>query len=152
VDGSTYQGELFIEDVEVPLLGEEVKIFVRKSRFRVTPVQLKLWLSLFGTVITEPNYIPDEEVGQICSDDLTCCMILNRHMYGLLPAFGRKIRVSYKGQPVQCNACFGLGHLRSECKSERVDWLRYCRIIQSEFTLSASMLGRWHNLMVENKI
>lgn len=152
VDGSTYQGELFIEDTETPLLGEQVKVFIRRTRFRVSPVQIKLWLSLFGTVVTEPAYIPDEEASQIFSDDLTCYMTLTRHMYGQLPAFGRKLRVSYKGQPVQCNACYGLGHLRSECKSDRVDWLKYCKVIQSEFTLATTMLGRWHNLMVENKI
>jgi len=152
LDGSTYQGELLKEDSEIPLLGEEVKIFIRRTRFRLAPVQIKVWLSVFGTLIDEIAYVKDPELPHVSTDDLSCRMILKRHIYGQLPAFGRKLRVSYKGQPIQCGACFGLGHIRSECTEERLDWLKYCKILIAEFSLATSMLGRWHNLMVENKI
>jgi len=152
LEGSTYQGEFVKDDSEVPLLGEEVQIFVRGTRFRLTPVQIKLWLSIFGTLIDEPGYIKDTELSHISTDDLTLRMILKRHVYGWLPAFGRKLRVSYKGQPIQCGACFGLGHVRSNCQGERVDWLKYCRILVSEFNLTTSLLGKWQNLMLENNI
>jgi len=152
IEGCVYEGELIKDEGVVPLLGDEIKIFIRRTRFRVSPIQLKPWLSIFGVLVDEPAYIRDEEATNLCTDDLTCSMILSKHIYGLLPAFGRKIKVSYKGQPIQCGKCFGQGHIRSECTKERVDWLKYTKQILEENNLPSSMIGRWYDLIRENNV
>lgn len=151
IDGATYEGEFVRDDAEIPLLGEEVQVFVKRTRFRITPIQVKPWLSTFGLITNEPDFLPDPEIPNLITDDIKCSMVLTRHIYGLLPAFGRKVRVSYKGQPIQCGKCFSLGHIRSECTNERVDWLKYTRIVLNETNVPSSMLGRWYDLMIENK-
>jgi len=153
LDGAVFKGDFVRpEDENIPLLGEDVKIYVRKTRFQVSIIQLKPWLSVFGEVVTEPEYIRDDELTHISTDDITCQMKLKKHIYNQLPAFGRKLRISYKGQPIQCGACFGFGHIRSECGNPRIDWLLYVKGILEETQVPPSMLGRWYELMKQNNL
>jgi len=150
VDGSTYTGEYVGEDI-IPLLGDIVKVYIRRTRFRLKIHEITQWLTIFGKIEGEIDFISDRDDPSIATDDIVCQMRLERHIPNQLPAFGRKLNVSYRGQPIQCGACFGLGHKRSVCKENRADWLVYAEaIFNLEKNVTAVMLGRWHDLIKES--
>lgn len=150
VDGSTYSGEYVGEDV-IPLLGDVVKVYIRRTRFRLKAVEIRAWLEIFGVIEGEIEFIADKDDPTLATDDVACRMRLLKHVPNQLPAYGRKLNVSYRGQPIQCGACYGLGHKRAFCKSERADWLVYAEtIFNLETNVSSDMLGRWYDLIKES--
>jgi len=151
IDGATYTGE-YVGDDLIPLLGETVKVYIRRTRFRLKIHEIKAWLLVFGSIEGEIDYISDKEDTTIATDDVACRMKLFKHIPNQLPAYGRKLNVSYRGQPIQCGACFGQGHKRADCKNSRADWLVYSEaLFNLETNVTSDMLGRWYNLIRENR-
>jgi len=96
IGAARYSGEFVKDDSIIPLLGEDVKILIRRTRFRLKIEEIRQWLQVFGTIIGEIDFIRDRELTHILTDDVSCYMKLNRHVPGQLPAYGRKLSVSYK--------------------------------------------------------
>ena len=104
------------------------------------------WLSLFGKVESQIEY-RDRDDAPLKTDSLTVSMKLRKHIPGILPAFGRRLFVSYRGQPIQCGKCMDLGHIRSECKQDRTEWKEYVRTQFLTGYIPKNMLGDWANLL-----
>ena len=51
-------------------------------------------------------------------------MKLKKDVPNLVPMYGRKVCISYRGIKKQCNSCFG-PHLRKFCKNERMSLVKY---------------------------
>jgi len=152
INGSTYTGEFIKDESLIPLLGEEVKIFIRRTRFRLKLDQVKDWLQIYGTIVGDLEYISDKDEPDILTDDITCRMCLSKHIPGQLPAYGRKLSVTYRGQPILCGACFSVGHKRSNCNNLRADWLVFSEaLFNLEPNITSQMLGRWYDLIKEHR-
>jgi len=73
----------------------------------------------------------------------------------MLPAFGRKMFVQYRGQPIQCGMCYGPGHVRKECKNPQISWMGYVRKTLEKWQLDRKIYGVWieylnsHNRITE---
>jgi hypothetical protein len=58
-----------------------------------------------------------------------------------LPISGKKIRIYYKGIEKRCVKCFGTGHLKKDCTSDRKDWMEYVSDLMFETGFDLEMLG-----------
>jgi hypothetical protein len=60
-----------------------------------------------------------------------------------MPMYGKKVRIFYPGMKIQCNACYGVGHMKRECKNERVGWMGYVSKLKDSGKFEATMFGSW---------
>jgi hypothetical protein len=60
-----------------------------------------------------------------------------------LPMFGKKIRVFYHGMPHQCNGCYQLGHMKSECTNEKQNWKTYVNQLRDSGKFEKYLFGSW---------
>ncbi len=44
---------------------------------------------------------------------------------------------------VQCNACYGLGHMKRDCKNERMGWMGYVNKLKDSGKFDPKMFGSW---------
>ncbi len=116
---------------------------VRKTGFKLKDEEILKWLNLYGDVQGHIDYENSELVPSIKTDTLSVRMVLRRHIPSLLPAYGRKMSVVYRGQPILCGACYQIGHVRAKCSADRVDWMTYVRDFIRQDLASRDMLGRW---------
>jgi len=149
--GAIYTGSKFVDKPPPPELGQEVTITVKKTRFKLRPAQVSQWISLFGKITTEPEYpiAPDHQT--VKCDDIVLKAILRKHIPGILPAFGRRMMVSYPGQTILCGKCFEIGHIRKTCpQTESVKWSSFVRAVSKEKSVTSEMLGSWVDLLEKN--
>jgi len=139
------EGELVIPKPPPPKLGEEVLVTITKTRFKLEPEQVDTWLSLFGRIVKKSEFIIDQKCeDEVRSDDISCVMVLRKHIPSVLPAYGRKMMIRYPGQPLQCNRCYDSGHLKKKCEAkENVEWSVYVKVVLRELKVDEKMLGDW---------
>ena len=140
-----YTGRIYIERGPPPSLGELVTVTISRFGFCLELDQIKEWMALFGTIETSGEF-KDHESEPVKTDIVTIAMKLRKHVPSVLPAYGRKMNVHYHGQPKVCGACFETGHVRKDCKNERVEWMQYVKIINQEIA-PMSMLGKWGEIL-----
>ncbi len=142
----TFKGCLFEERGPPPELGESVIVNVNRTGWHLEDHQIIEWLSLFGTLESKIEY-KDYESLPVKMDSLSVTMKLRKHIPGTLPAYGRRMFVSYRGQPRQCGKCMGLGHIRSECNDEKLEWKNYVIAIFKTGYIGVNLLGKWSDLL-----
>lgn len=117
-------------------------------------------LSKFGTVLTDINELTIEFKDEVVDsdDDPDELVVLGTgkfevqiqivtHIPQYLPAFGRKMKIHYKGIEKQCTNCYGAGHYKANCKEERVEWIEYvCWFRENYPEVGPELLGRWNTL------
>lgn len=148
INSDKYSGRLFSDRGPPPALGETVTVTVSGFGFHLSVEQIKDWLVLFGNIDGE-GVFKDHSLAPIKMDVITFNMRLRKHIPSVLPAYGRKIQVFYHGQPKVCGSCFKLGHIRKECKNERVDWMAYVKFINQEIA-PLSILGKWGDILARD--
>lgn len=152
IENHTYECQVVIPKEPPPKLGEEVQITIPKTRFKLKPEQVTLWIKRFGIVVKPAAYVVADDLPGIDTDDLICIAKLRKHIPGSLPAFGRKMTVRYPGQPVQCNKCYQFNHLRAKCENPLVEWKHYVKFFitaeeGSESIVPLEMVGEWQRLL-----
>jgi len=60
-----------------------------------------------------------------------------------IPMFGKRIRLYHHGMKKQCNQCFGLGHLKKDCESDRITWMEYVEKLRNTGKYEDQMFGSW---------
>lgn len=145
--GVEYTGELLLPKPKPPALGEEVVVTIKKTRFKLWQDEVQQWLVTFGKIVKAPDYQDANDYPTIKQDDIVCTMVLRKHIPCLLPAFGRKMMVTYHGQPIQCGRCFQQGHVRKECENENIEWLSYAKMFLKENYATKEMLGSWADII-----
>lgn len=141
--GSSFKGKILLPLGPPPKLGEPVIVKVKKTGFKLKDDEILAWMKLYGEVSGHITYEPSKEVPEWKTDSLSIRMILRKHIPSLLPAYGRKMTVLYRGQPILCGACFQVGHVRANCQNERADWMVYVRDFLRSEVAPREMLGRW---------
>ena len=141
-----YKGRLFEERGPPPSLGDQVLVNVNKTGWHLEDDQIIEWLSLFGTLESKIEY-KDYESLQVKMDSLSVMMRLRKHIPGTLPAYGKRMYVSYRGQPIQCGKCMEMGHIRSECNGEKVEWKSYIKALFNSGYVGVNLLGKWSDFL-----
>jgi len=103
-------------------------------------------LSIYGEIVKPPEFEDAPGLKRIRTDNIICTVKLSKHIPNLIPAYGRRMNITYAGHPIQCAKCYGFGHMRAKCESPPKDWLiDYVREFYEEGR-SSEMLGRWFEL------
>ena len=109
--------------------------------------QILEWLNLFGEPAGDlseeihPN--SDSDADPIGKGTFTIKMRLNRDIPQLLPMWGKRVRIYYRGVQKLCSNCFGT-HPRKNCRSDRVSWVAYClRFMENHKEISQELYGKW---------
>jgi len=146
IENVTYQCDYVPGQPDPANIGEEAIVKITKTRWKLTPDQVTSWLCLYGQIVKPPEYIEAPGVKNIKADTIVCVVKLSKHIPNLLPAYGRRMNVTYSGQPKQCAKCFAIGHFGAQCPNPQKDWLLdYVRTFYEEGRTSM-MLGRWFDL------
>jgi len=111
---------------------------------------IRNWLQLFGSLESPLRYLTHPSKSALKQDSLEVLMRLRKHILSTLPAYGRKLFVNYRGQPIQCSGCLGQGHLRKECKSERSNWGKYIRELHATKRIPEAYFGSWSSFFAND--
>jgi hypothetical protein len=141
-----YKGKQFEEQGPPPSLGEPILVNVNRTGWHLEDNQIVEWLSLFGTLDSKIEY-KDYESLPVKMDSLSVMMRLRKHIPGTLPAYGKRMYVSYRGQPRQCGKCMELGHIRSDCNGEKMEWSTYVKALFKSGYIGVNLLGKWSELL-----
>jgi len=78
------------------------------------------------------------------TDDYEIDAKLNNHVPEILPMNGKRVHVTYPGQPKLCRTCFCQGHIAKDCPdTQKTDFLDYvARLAKSEL-FEIELFGTW---------
>lgn len=125
---------------------------------------LEGWLRCFGSLQSEferdvikiRELFPDEDttndpepgVATLATGKLSIKMEITDPIPQFLPAWGKKIRVYYRGIDKLCLNCYESGHMRSDCTNGRVSWIEYVASFKDAFPqIQQKQYGRWNNVL-----
>jgi hypothetical protein len=115
--------------------------------------QILAWLEQFGEPIghvTEELYPDSDSEGDPTGNGTyTVKMKLHSPIPQLLPMWGKRIRIYYRGVQKLCPRCFG-NHPRKNCKSEKRRWVDYVLDFMGQYQdIPDEIYGRWYQVINE---
>ena len=142
-----------------------------KTTYKLSGAQIKIWMEQFGEVLTEIE--EETEVINVDSDlsdsddedDLLhlseefkaslpdregtgtfkAKVRLQKNMPQYIPAFGQKVKIHYQGINKVCTNCYGTGHIKKFCNSDKEQWIGYVkRFMDKNDQIPIEIYGRWH--------
>ena len=115
--------------------------------------EILAWLEQFGETInhlTEEIYPDSDSEGDPTGNGtFTVKMKLHSPIPQLLPMWGKRIRIYYRGVQKLCPRCFG-NHPRRNCKSEKRRWVDYVLEFMEHYQdIPNELYGRWYQVINE---
>ena len=149
IRGIRAQGETLPPDADPSIRWVKVEW----SEYSLRKEQMMAWLELYGEKAGElaEDIHPDSDsdVAPIGSGTYSVKMKLKKDIPQLLPMFGKRIRVYYRGVQKLCTKCFG-NHNRLHCRNDKVRWIDYVlRFIENNPDIPEEMYGRWWQVVNE---
>jgi len=141
---STFTGRLLTNVGVAPSLGELIQVSIVRTGFHLTDEQISAWLSAYGTIVTGLQYRDCQDIEGWSEDNVDVLMRLTKHIPSVLPAYGKKLSIRYKGQPIMCSKCLTHGHIRKNCTNEFNNWMGYVKKFVETGTFHVSMFGSWY--------
>ena len=146
---------------ETFIRGDSKRIKIKNCKWSLDEKILENWLGFFGELLSpireEMHHESDDEddddedeVDQppLGTGNLWVNMRLERTIPQFLPIMGRKIEIYYRGINMTCNKCYEEGHRRSDCQSDKVEWLDYVKnFIESNEQIEPAMFGKWFEIV-----
>jgi len=126
-------------------LGNIVRVTATTNEFSVSPDDIGKWLSKFGSVSSNYDYVKNS-VG-IRTDVLEVDLLLRKHIPEFLPAAGTKIQINYPGIPKACIRCYKLGHMKRNCKSQKMEWIDRVAEIRKSGEFADELFGAWIQIL-----
>lgn len=151
IEGATFTGRLLLNTGVAPSLGETVQVSVVRTGFHITEEQIASWLSVYGTVEGNLKFRDNPDLPGVWEDSVDVFMKLRKHIPSILPAFGKKLNIRYKGQPIMCSKCMIHGHIRKECTSSTNNWMGYVKMFVDSGTIHPSMFGNWYEYLQDHQ-
>jgi len=148
---SKFTGRLLTNVGIAPSLGELVQVSVVRTNFALTEDQIALWLSAYGQVASSLQYRENPEISDVVEDNIDLLMRLKKHIPSVLPAYGKKLNIRYKGQPILCSKCLIAGHVRKTCTSTANNWMGYVKMFVDSGLFHHSMFGVWYEYLKEQE-
>jgi len=123
------------------------------------------WLEQFGTLLTgieEDNVTvsafdedPTSEAGagqvKLGQGLLSVKMEISKHMPEFVPLNGNRVRFHYGGIPKQCINCYKNGHIKQDCKDEKVSWYTYAERFAYMHDEYLHLFGKWRRILETRK-
>ena len=121
--------------------------------YAVQEKQILDWMNLYGEQASElsedihPN--SDSDADPYGNGTYSIKMRLKKEVPQLLPMWGKRIRIYYRGVTKLCPNCFG-AHARKNCKSEKVTWIQYVlRFMENNPDIPPEYYGKWWKIVNE---
>jgi len=124
-------------------LGEEVLVTISRTGFNIKKDQITEWILLFGVITQELVYKTHDGLPHLKEDNLEVFVKLRKHIPPILPAFGRKLFIKYRGQPIMCNSCYEIGHIKKTCPKTSITWIEHVRSVIESGIYPTMLLGNW---------
>jgi len=148
---AVYTGRILLNVGQAPKLGDCVTVSAVRTGFHLTEDQIAAWLLKYGKIEGTPKYRENPEVEGWVEDTLDVLMRLHKHIPSVLPAYGKKLQIRYKGQPVLCSKCLMQGHIRRNCTSTANNWMGYVKYIIETGAFSIQMFGSWYEYYTDHQ-
>ena len=115
--------------------------------------EILAWLEQFGEPLghlTEEIYPDSDSDGDPTGNGtFTVKMKLHSPIPQLLPMWGKRIRIYYRGVQKLCSRCFG-NHPRRNCRSEKRRWVDYVLEFMEHYQdIPNEIYGRWYKVINE---
>jgi len=130
-------------------LGSFTRITATTSDFKVSANEILPWLALYGSVSTKFDYVKNS-VG-VRTDVIETEIRLMKHIPEYLPVAGKKIQIGYPGIPRMCIKCWGVDHLKRNCRAKKVEWIDHVAAMRATGAFSDPMFGSWIAILDQNK-
>jgi len=143
INGDKFTGQLLINLGQPPKLGDLILVTVVKTGFHLEDHQISAWLGLYGTIEGELKYRENPQLPGCTEDSVETLMRLRKHIPAILPAFGKRLYIRYKGQLTQCSKCLRSGHIRRNCSSTSNNWVGYIKLFAESGAVPEHLLGTW---------
>ena len=121
--------------------------------YAVQEKQILEWLDMYGEQASElsedihPN--SDSDADPVGSGTYSIKMRLKKEIPQLIPMWGKRIRIYYRGVTKLCANCFGT-HARKNCRSEKVSWIQYVlRFMENNPEIPPEFYGKWWKIVNE---
>lgn len=134
-----------------PSLGELVQVSILRTGFQLSEDQLAAWLNAYGVIVSNLQYRANPDLPGCVDDNIDILMRLKKHIPSILPAYGKKLNIRYKGQPILCSKCLLQGHIRKSCTSTANNWLGYVKMFVDMGVFHPSMFGVWFEYLQEQQ-
>ena len=126
---------------------------VEWAEYSLQKEQMMEWLERYGEKAGElsEDIHPDSDSDDspIGSGTYSVKMRLTRDIPQLIPMFGRRVRIYYRGVLKLCTKCFG-GHSRLHCRNDKVRWIDYVlRFMEENPDIPEKLYGRWWQAVTE---
>jgi len=80
----------------------------------------------------------------IATDDYEIDVKLDNHIPEILPMNGKRVHVTYPGQPKLCRTCLCQGHIAKDCADlEKTDFLDYVARLLKSGLFKEELFGSW---------
>ena len=123
------------------------------AEYAVQEKQILEWMNLYGEPASElsedihPN--SDSDADPFGNGTYSLKMRLKKEVPQLLPMWGKRIRIYYRGVTKLCPNCFG-AHARKNCRSEKVSWIQYVlRFMENNPDIPPEFYGKWWKIVNE---
>jgi len=129
-------------------------IKITGTAYNLNTAEIMRWLELYGNPLNaikeEPISFPDEgaesddENLEFGSGTHSVQMKIHHTIPQYLPAFGRKVKIYYRGIETQCTNCYETGHIRASCQGKKISWIDYVKWFREDNPdIKDEMYGRW---------
>ena len=126
---------------------------VEWAEYAVQEKQILEWLDMYGEQASElsedihPN--SDSDADPVGNGTFSIKMRLKKEIPQLLPMWGKRIRIYYRGVTKLCANCFGT-HARKNCRSEKVSWIQYVlKFMETYPEIPPEFYGKWWKVVNE---
>jgi hypothetical protein len=119
--------------------------------YNVNEKQILDWLEMYGEQAGELSedihHNSDSDADLLGTGTYSIRMRLRKEIPQLLPMWGKRIRIYYKGVQKLCTNCFG-HHIRRNCRSTRVPWIKYCLdFMERNPEIPEEIYGKWWKIV-----
>ena len=126
---------------------------VEWAEYSIQKEKIVSWLELYGEPVghlTEDVHPDsDSESSPMGSGTYSIKMKLHSNIPQIIPMWGKRIRVYYRGVQKLCTNCYG-NHPRRNCKSPKVRWIDYVlSFMEKHQDVPVELYGRWKKVVDE---
>lgn len=126
-------------------VGQLTRVTAGTVDFTVAPRDIIAWLSKFGSVSTNPDYVKNNL--NIRTDVIEVDLVLKAHIPEYLPVAGKKIQVNYPGIKKMCLNCYKTGHMKRNCKSRKMEWIDKVDEMRKSKLFEDDLFGEWASIL-----
>ena len=126
---------------------------VEWAEYSLQKEQMMEWLERYGEkagdLSEDIHPDSDSDDSPIGSGTYSVKMKLRKDIPQLIPMFGKRIRIYYRGVQKLCTKCFGK-HSRLHCRNDKVRWIDYVlRFMEENPDIPERLYGRWWQVVNE---